>query len=138
MADITGKVIAVLPTRTGTSAKGTQWSTQTFVLETQEQYPKKIAVDVMNENISRFNVQTGELLTASIDIDAHEYNGRWFNNVKAWNVSRNGAQQPVAPQSVQQAQMLQTQSADPAPATAPQAQEMAFQPQSNGSDKLPF
>lgn len=137
MADITGKVIAVLPTRTGTSAKGTQWSTQTFVLETQEQYPKKIAVDVMNENISRFNVQAGEMLTASIDIDAHEYNGRWFNNVKAWNVSRE-AQQPAAPQPVQQTQILQPQDASPAPAAAPQAQEMAFQPQNNGSDKLPF
>lgn len=137
MADITGKVIAVLPTRTGTSAKGTQWSTQTFVLETQEQYPKKIAVDVMNENISRFNVQIGELLTASIDIDAHEYNGRWFNNVKAWNISRE-AQQPVAPQPVQQAQILQPQGNSPAQSAAPQTQEEAFQPQSNGSDKLPF
>ena len=28
----------------------------------------------------------GEEISVSFDIDAHEYNGRWFNNVRAWNV----------------------------------------------------
>ena len=52
MADITGKIIAVLPTRSGTSARGTQWSSQTAVIETHEQYPKRVAFDALGDKIS--------------------------------------------------------------------------------------
>ena len=30
-------------------------------------------------------------------IDAREWNGRWFNSIRAWKVERVGAQGPVAP-----------------------------------------
>ena len=86
--EIQGKIIAVLPTRSGTSARGTQWSSQTAVIETQEQYPKKLAFDVINDKIDQFNIQVGEFLTVQFDINAREYNGRWFNSVNAWNVIR--------------------------------------------------
>lgn len=92
MAEISGQIIAILPTRSGTSAKGTVWSSQTAVIETREQYPKKVAFDVMGEKIAQFNLQVGEYVTVSYDIDAHEYQGRWFNAVRAWNVVR--ANQP--------------------------------------------
>lgn len=86
--DITGKIIAVLPTRSGTSAKGTQWSSQTAVIETHEQYPKKVAFDVLGEKITEFNLQVGEEVTVSFDINAREFNGKWFNSVNAWKVVR--------------------------------------------------
>ena len=86
--EIQGKIIAVLPTRSGTSARGTQWSSQTAVIETQEQYPKKLAFDVINDKIEQLNIQVGEFLTVQFDINAREYNGRWFNSVNAWNVIR--------------------------------------------------
>nr|UWI14119.1 MAG: single-stranded DNA binding protein [Bacteriophage sp.] len=97
--DITGKIISVLPTRSGTSAKGTQWSSQTSVIETHEQYPKKVAFDVLGEKITEFNLQVGEEVTVSFDINAREFNGKWFNSVNAWHVTRvdaqQGAQQPL-------------------------------------------
>lgn len=86
--DITGKIIAVLPTRSGTSAKGTQWSSQTAVIETHEQYQKKVAFDVLGEKITEFNLQVGEEVTVSFDINAREFNGKWFNSVNAWKVVR--------------------------------------------------
>lgn len=86
--DITGKIIAVLPTRSGTSAKGTQWSSQTAVIETHEQYPKKVAFDVLGERITEFNLQVGEEVTVSFDINARGFNGKWFNSVNAWKVVR--------------------------------------------------
>lgn len=86
--DITGKIIAVLPTRSGTSARGTQWSSQTAVIETHEQYPKKVAFDVLNEKIADFYLQVGEEVTVSLDINARESNGKWFNSVNAWKVVR--------------------------------------------------
>ena len=93
--EIQGKIIAVLPTRSGTSARGTQWSSQTSVIETQEQYPKKLAFDVINDKIDQFNIQVGEFLTVQFDINAREYNGRWFNSVNAWNVIRQTQQAPA-------------------------------------------
>ena len=88
MAEITGKIIAVLPTKSGTSARGTQWSSQTAVIETHEQYPKRVAFDVLGDRIAEFNLQVGEEVTVSFDINAREFNGKWFNSVNAWQVVR--------------------------------------------------
>lgn len=96
MADITGKIIAVLPTRSGTSARGTQWSSQTAVIETHEQYPKRVAFDVLGDKITEFNLQVGEEVTVSFDINAREFNGKWWNSVNAWQVVRQGGQQAPA------------------------------------------
>ena len=95
MADITGKIIAVLPTKSGTSARGTQWSYQTAVIETHEQYPKRVAFDVLGDKITEFNLQVGEEVTVSFDIDARQYQDRWFNSIKAWNIIRPGQQAPM-------------------------------------------
>ena len=96
MADITGKIIAVLPTRSGTSARGTQWSSQTAVIETHEQYPKRVAFDVLGDKITEFNLQVGEEVTVSFDINAREFNGKWWNSVNAWQVVRQVGQQAPA------------------------------------------
>lgn len=150
MADITGKIIAVLPTRSGTSARGTQWSSQTAVIETHEQYPKRVAFDVLGDKITEFNLQVGEEVTVSFDINAREFNGKWFNSVNAWQVIRQGGQQaPMqggynmspqagaqAAQAAQQAAMVgahnTTNPSNPFPPAQPPAQ-----PQGNSSD-LPF
>ena len=99
--DITGKIIAVLPARGGTSARtGSEWKSQEYVIETHDQYPKKCCFDVFGaDKIASFNIQSGEELTVSFDVDAHEYNGRWFNSIRAWKVERVSAQAmaPSAP-----------------------------------------
>lgn len=103
--ELFGKIITALPERSGTSARGTQWRSVTYVLETQEQYPKKLAFDVVNDRIELLNIQIGEVLTVQFDINAREYNGKYFNSVQAWNVVR---QQPtqggVPPQQPMQQQ----------------------------------
>lgn len=151
MAEISGQIIAVLPTRSGTSARGTEWSSQTAVVETKEQYPKKVAFDVMGaDRIAQFNLQVGDYVTVSYDIDAHEYNGKWFNAVRAWNVVRANQQQQAYQQPPQQQQQSAYQQPQQPPANngwqppvnaqqqAPfPPQQQAAQPQGNSSD-LPF
>ena len=84
--ELQGKVIAVLPERSGVSARG-EWKAQSFVIETHEQYPKKLVFDVFGaDRLAQFNIQSGEEINVSFDIDAHEYQGRWYNSVRAWNV----------------------------------------------------
>ena len=136
MAEISGQIIAVLPTRSGTSAKGTAWSSQTAVIETREQYPKKVAFDVFGaDRITQFNLQVGEYVTVSYDIDAHEYQGRWFNAVRAWNVVRanQATKQPPQQQAYQQPQQPPVNAQPQAP--FPPQQQAA---QQGKSDNLPF
>lgn len=99
--EITGKIIAVLPERGGVAKSGNEWKSQEYVIETQEQYPRKCCFNVFGaDKISEMNIQAGEVVTVHINIDAREYNGRWYNDIRAWKVTREQQQQA---QPVQQA-----------------------------------
>lgn len=122
--EIQGRIIAVLPLREGTSSKGA-WKSQEYVVETHEQYPKKIVFNVFGEDkINQFAIKQGEELKVSFDVDAHEYNGRWFNNIRAWSVQR------VGNVSAQPTQAMVTNSQPVQQQAAPQQQGQ--------SDDLPF
>ena len=96
--ELTGKIIAVLPERGGISKAGNEWKIQEYVLETMEQYPRKMMFNVFGaDRIAQFNIQLGEMLTVSFDIDSREYNGRWYNDIRAWKVDRNAAPAAGAP-----------------------------------------
>ena len=87
--ELSGKVIAVLEPRGGVSKTGNAWKVQEYVIETHDQYPRKMCFDVFGEDkINQFNIQVGEELTVHFDIDAREWQGRWFNSIRAWKVDR--------------------------------------------------
>lgn len=95
--DLTGKVIAILPERSGVSARG-EWHSQSYVIETQEQYPKHLCFDVFGmDKIEQFAIQAGEIITVSFDIDARQWQDKWFNQIRGWQVVRPG-QQPMQQQ----------------------------------------
>lgn len=100
--EIGGKIIAVLDKRNGISTStNTPWSVQQYVIETHEQYPKKLCFDVFGEDkINQFNIQIGEELTVSFDINAREYQGRWYNSFRAWKVERTTLQASIPVQPV--------------------------------------
>ena len=84
--ELQGKVIVALPERSGVSSRG-EWKSQDFVIETHESYPHKMVFSVFGvERLQRFNIQVGQEVLVSFDIDAHEYNGRWFNSIRAFDV----------------------------------------------------
>ncbi len=124
--EITGKIIAALTPRSGTSSRtGNTWMSQEFVIETHEQYPRKCVFTVFGEDrLKEMNIQVGAEMTVSFDIDAHEYNGRWFNDIRAWRAV------PATPAV-----------ADPIPAAdipAPTAPLPASAPAAEAEDDLPF
>ena len=146
---MTGIVTTILPERSGVSQRG-EWKSQSFVIETQEQYPKHLCFEVFGaDRIAQFNIKGGETITVQFDIDARQYQDRWFNSIKAWNIIRPGQQAPVqggynvgnpqagaqAAQAAQQSAMAgasgQTNSSNPFPTKQP------AQPQGDSSD-LPF
>ncbi len=87
--EVTGKIIAVLPEQNGVSRAGNEWKKQEYVLETHDQYPKKICFQIFGaERIAQAAIQPGEELTVSFDIDSREWQGRWFTSINAWKVER--------------------------------------------------
>lgn len=95
--DITGKIIAVLEERSGTSKTGNNWKCGQYVLETLDKYPQRMSFEVFGEDkISSMNIQVGETLTVWFDVDAREYNGKWFNQIRAWKVERPYDQTPTS------------------------------------------
>lgn len=147
--EISGRIIAVLEARGGVSARtGNTWKMQDYVLETIESFPKRICFNVFGEDkINQFNIQQGMEVTVSFDINAREYQGRWYNDVRAWNVVPYSAGAPIGapaagaqpqpfaqPAPAQPAQPVAAQPAQPAPAQ-PAAQN-DFVGDDNGN--LPF
>ena len=91
-----------------------------------------------DDRIQRFNIQVGQEVTVSFDIDAHEYNGRWFNSIRAFDVRQ------VDPASVAMQPGVMAGSAfgpAPAAAPAPPAAAQPAAPMADAEDKvddLPF
>ncbi len=86
--EIKGKIIAVLPVKSGTTAKG-DWQSQQYVLETDDKYPKRLLFDVFGEaKINEFGISKGDVITVSFDPHAEERDGRWYGSNRAWNVTR--------------------------------------------------
>ena len=88
--EFTGKIIAILSPRGGVSkTSGNEWKSQEYVIENHDQYPRKMCFDVFGaDKIEQFNIQMGEELTVSFDVDARQWNDRWFNSIRAWKVER--------------------------------------------------
>ncbi len=89
--ELTGKIIAVLPEKSGTSSRG-PWRKQEYVIEIPGDYPKQVCFMVWGDKIDQFNVAEGESLTVHFDLESREYNGRWYTDVKAWRIERPDAQ----------------------------------------------
>lgn len=93
--ELRGRIIRVLPLKSGLSASsGKEWCKQEYVIETREQYPKQCCFEVFGQDkIDNFNLVEGDNVTVKLDIDAHEYNGRWYNTITAWAVEHDHQRQ---------------------------------------------
>lgn len=153
---ITGNIVVVCPIKSGVSQQGKEWQSLDFVVEIPGQYPKRVVLNIFGQDkINQFNPQVGEQnVTVDFDIDAHEYQGRFYNQVRAWNITRlgqqGGYQQPpqggyqqggqqwgannpqAGAQAAAQAQQQAMRSAVPNGQPAPSA------PPSGNADSLPF
>ena len=115
--EIVGKIIQVLPLQSGTSSRtGNSWQVQSYVLETQEQYPCKVCFEIFGEDKIKNNpCNIDDLVTVSFDIESREFNGRWYTSIRAWRV--------------QQGDMTSAQPAAAAPPPAATAAAPAAAPQ---------
>ena len=84
--ELVGKLVKVLPEVTGQGKNGT-WMKQEFILETFDQYPKKICLSAWGDKVSDLKqFAPGDVLKASLNLESREYNERWYTEARAWRI----------------------------------------------------
>lgn len=83
--EIQGKVTDLLKEQTGEGRNGT-WRKREYVIETGDQYPKKICFNMWGDKIDQFPVKEGDSVTVHFDLESREFNGKWYTDVKAWKI----------------------------------------------------
>src|SRR5882757_9294296 len=90
--EISGVIVSLLPQQSGQGKNGT-WKKQEFILETPGQYPKKVCMNLWGDKVDEIKIAVGDKVTASINIESREYNGRWYTDVRAWKIQKEGSSQ---------------------------------------------
>jgi len=86
--ELTGKLTEKLQPISGEGRNG-RWEKQEFIIETDDQYPKKICIALWNDKASNLNsFAVGDMVKASVNINSREYNGRWFTDIRAWKLEK--------------------------------------------------
>lgn len=126
--EIVGKLIQLLPLQTGTSARG-EWKRQDFVIETEDEYPKKVCISNWNK-VDVSSLAIGSPVKCWINIESREFNQKWYTDVKVWRMEVLSADGQPAGENAP--------SAPPADVPPPSLDDMPFDSGDNGSDDLPF
>jgi len=131
--EIRGRIIQDLPLQQGTSAAGRAWKKQEFILETFDQYPRKVIFTIFGDKVDQLGPQFATYrqnmtdVTVSFDLESRSFMGRdgverWSTEVRPWRILDSAT-----------AQMQMPGNADPAgfvaPQYAPQPQQQFAQPQ---------
>ena len=153
--ELEGKISVVMPALSGVSqSTGNPWMSQEYVMAyfwfPNQTNPSYIVMRVFGEDrIKQFNLQENDEVRVRFHIEAHEYNGRWFNETRLDAVTFVGASAYKNPQPQNQpAQQANGQAAGQQPTQQNQGQQGApFPPKvdangnpvnNNGNDDLPF
>jgi hypothetical protein len=91
---LTAKLIQILPIEKGMGKNG-EWKKQSIIVETNDQYSRKICISVWGDKINSLPQETGSQLTVDFDIESREYSGRWYTDIKAWKIEAAGLNSAV-------------------------------------------
>ncbi|MEE1145627.1 MAG: DUF3127 domain-containing protein [Bacteroidaceae bacterium] len=144
--ELEGKISVVMPATSGVSqSTGNQWMSQEYVMAyywfPNQTNPSFIVLRAFGEDrIKQFNLQPNDEVRVRYHIEAHEYNGRWFNEIRLDAVTFVGASASKNQQPANQpAQAAQTAAVDNQQANQPaEAQKAADGEQKDKNDDLPF
>ena len=129
--ELEARVSVVMPAMSGVSqATGNQWMSQEYVFEyfwfPNQSNPSRIVMKVFGEDkIKQFNLQPYDEVKVRFHIEAHEHNGRWYNETRIDGVTFVGASAYKNQQPAQQ------------PA-ADSVATVAEKPEGEKKDDLPF
>lgn len=122
--EITAKLIKSLPEQKG-SGKNGPWVKQDFIVETEDQYPKKICMSAWGDLVGQFNAFVpGTRLKINFRVESREYNDRWYTDVRPWRVAVDGTAPVSAPRDNTPAAAAAM--SDPMTASATEADDLPF------------
>ena len=139
--EVTGILVKQTSLREGVSSRnGNPWKIGEYLVEIPGNYPRHISFSVKDGQVgrlARFDSLIGKTVTVSFDIDAHEHEGRWFNEINAWGIMEyiNTTQRAANMAAAQAANGQQ-----PAAPFPPQVDNFGYpiQPHNPEDDDLPF
>lgn len=95
---IKGRFVKALPEVSGEGRNG-RWVKQNFIIETLDQYPKKICLVAWGDKTDTVKkLNEGDEVKVQISIESREYNERWYTDVRAWEIERLNAASGAQPQ----------------------------------------
>jgi hypothetical protein len=125
--EISGKIVKLLSEQAGAGKNG-PWKKQEFILETVEQYPKKVCISAWGDKVDVLQgYAIGDEVKVSFNIESREYNERWYTDVRVWKLEGAGGGSPVADNT---AKKEKTKQSDPDVST--------FHADAQEEDDLPF
>jgi fructose-1,6-bisphosphatase len=89
---VKGTLLQILKMETGVSKAGKEWKKQDFVIETNEQFPKKVCFTLFGDKISLIDsIAEGSELEVYFSLESRDFNGKWYHNINAWKIEKAGA-----------------------------------------------
>lgn len=137
--DFNAKLIKIEEPITGEGKNG-PWKKQSYIFETESQYPRQICVMVWGDRAIQNPaiMQIGNRLNVSFELESREFNGRWYTDVRAWRIQE--ATMGAAPMNGMPAgaPMPNAQGAPAANIAAPSFPAPEAAPAGDSNDDLPF
>lgn len=95
---VKGTLLQILKQESGVSKAGKEWKKQDFVIETNEQFPKKVCFTLFGDKISLIEgITEGTEIEVFFSLESRDFNGKWYHNINAWKVENAGASSPSKP-----------------------------------------
>ena len=84
-----GTLKGVVGKREGDSTNG-HWERRVYLVEEVASFPKKMVFEITDGEVGRYekwDALVGKNVVVRFGIDASEHNGRWYNNIAAWDIA---------------------------------------------------
>jgi hypothetical protein len=89
---VKGTLLQILRQETGVSKAGKEWKKQDFVIETNEQFPKKVCFTLFGDKTNLIDgIAEGTEIDVSFSVESRDFNGKWYHNINAWKVEKVGS-----------------------------------------------
>ena len=86
-----GKILVELPSTDGQTKTGKDWEKKEFVLETSERFPIRIRFSMTSfDGPVEDAPSVDEKVRVRFTVEAREISGRWYNDVKAYQIEKLG------------------------------------------------
>lgn len=86
--ELKGKIVKILEEQRGIGKNG-EWRRKDFVIETLDNYPRRICFSLWNDKIQLLNTEAVEIddeVRVLFSISSREYNGKWYSDITAYHL----------------------------------------------------